>query len=405
MKVLIVNHSDSRGGASVVSLRLLEALRNMGVDASMLVLHKQTINPDVARFKIPIGLRIPFYKEHLRIFAANGFNRDTLFKISIASDGYHIWKHPLVKDADVIILNWVNQGMLSLAGIERLAKMGKRIVWTMHDMWNATAICHHAGLCRNFIAPQGCANCPLLGSKASHRDLASKTWRQKKEFYSRVPITFVAVSSWLLEKCRESTLLKDARIHMIPNAFPIDEFTTNPSVARTALGLPSSGKIILMGAARLDDPIKGLPYAVETLNAMKQCNATAVFFGEIRDSQALEKLRFPHICLGTVSDKDKLRQIYAHADVLISTSLFETLPGTLVEAQASGTVPIAFNSGGQSDIIENGSTGYLVEPYDTQAFARAITKALEEPFNEADLRNAAARFAAPNIAKSYLSII
>ncbi len=45
MSTVIINHSDSRGGASVVSLRLLEALCAAGHDATMLVAHKAGDNP------------------------------------------------------------------------------------------------------------------------------------------------------------------------------------------------------------------------------------------------------------------------------------------------------------------------------------------------------------------------
>ena len=45
MKIVIINHSDTLGGASVVSYRLMKALRAMGVDASMLVSHKAGNDP------------------------------------------------------------------------------------------------------------------------------------------------------------------------------------------------------------------------------------------------------------------------------------------------------------------------------------------------------------------------
>ncbi len=35
MKITIVNHSDNRGGAAIVSLRLMEALRAAGHDAAV----------------------------------------------------------------------------------------------------------------------------------------------------------------------------------------------------------------------------------------------------------------------------------------------------------------------------------------------------------------------------------
>ena len=37
MKITLVNHSDIVGGASMVSLRLLDALRAQGIDARMIV--------------------------------------------------------------------------------------------------------------------------------------------------------------------------------------------------------------------------------------------------------------------------------------------------------------------------------------------------------------------------------
>ena len=47
MKIVLINHSDTRGGASVVSMRLLEALRALGADASMLVVRKAGDRPYV----------------------------------------------------------------------------------------------------------------------------------------------------------------------------------------------------------------------------------------------------------------------------------------------------------------------------------------------------------------------
>ena len=43
-----------------------------------------------------------------------------------------------------------NQGMLSLTDIRRIIQSGKPIVWTMHDMWPFTGICHYAGDCDKY---------------------------------------------------------------------------------------------------------------------------------------------------------------------------------------------------------------------------------------------------------------
>lgn len=211
MKIVVINHSDSRGGASVVSMRLVEALRRQGHDARMLVTHSSTDRDFVTVAAPHWCSRLPFLAEHLRIFAGNGFSRSDLFKASIATDGLPLSRHPLVREADAVMLNWVNQGMVSLREIERIAAMGKRIIWTMHDMWNMTGICHHAGTCTRYKEPEGCRCCPLLHGRASDNDLSARTWRRKKALYAEADITFVPVSTWLADCCRSSVLLRDSQ--------------------------------------------------------------------------------------------------------------------------------------------------------------------------------------------------
>ena len=130
MKVTLVNHSDTLGGASVVTYRLMEALCRAGIDARMLVVRLATADSRVALAGNALTRKAAFIAEHLRIVAGTGFSRRNLFKISIASAGLPLHRHPLIKDADVVALNWVNQGMLSLGGVRRIAATGKPVVWT-----------------------------------------------------------------------------------------------------------------------------------------------------------------------------------------------------------------------------------------------------------------------------------
>ena len=203
MKVVIINKSDSTGGAAVVSYRLMKALCDAGVDARMLVAEKLRDDPRVAVAASNLRLRTSFLRERLGIFLRNGMNRDTLFKIDTASCGVPLYRHPWVKEADVICLNWINQGMLSLREIGKIMEMGKPVVWTMHDMWNFTGVCHHAGECPGYLSR--CADCPLLARKWAVKSLAMSTWERKHKLYSGAgKIHFVAVSNWLAYRARKS---------------------------------------------------------------------------------------------------------------------------------------------------------------------------------------------------------
>ena len=406
MKVTLVNHSDTLGGASVVTYRLMEALCRAGVDARMLVVRRATDDSRVALAGNALTRKAAFIAEHLRIVAGNGFSRRNLFKISIASDGLPLHRHPWIKDADVVALNWVNQGMLSLRGIRRIAAMGKPVVWTMHDMWCMTGVCHHAGDCEGFL--RDCGNCPLIKDGKDARDMSRSTFRRKERLYDRVSLHFVAVSHWLASRAKDSALLRDEDVCVIPNAFPVAEFPLTPSISRDELGLPEGKRLIVMGAARLDDPIKGLPVAVEALNILadKGCDAVAVFYGAMRDPAALDGLRLPHISLGTISDRRRLASLYAHADAVISTSQYETLPGTLIEGMAAGCVPVTFGRGGQADIVDHLDTGYIARYGDPVDFASGIEFALGCADEDRDRRSAtvAERFSDDAVASEYIDL-
>lgn len=418
MKIVIINKSDSTGGAAVVSSRLLHALRGLGVDARMLVCEKRHSSPWVEPAASPSRIKRSFLAERLKIFLANGLNRDNLFKVDTASDGLPLHRNRFVREADVICLNWVNQGMLSLRGLRELLRLGKPIVWTMHDMWNFTGICHHAGNCTRWR--QTCGLCPFLGTAKSPDDISLSVWNNKKIVYgeamrlaaaSGTRLHFVAVSNWLAGLARSSSLLAGMPLSVIPNAFPVPEHP-----ARTHRG---DGKFrVLMGAARLDDPVKGLPILVEATRVLHErypedaSHLELVTFGNVKDPSALDGIAVTHRHLGVISGEQNIRDTYLEGDAVVSTSLYETLPGTLVEGQVYGCVPVSFGRGGQADIIDHLHTGYIAEWSDDLRTAAAriadgIIWAMRQPADEIRERmyaSARSRFDAPVVAARYMSL-
>ncbi len=413
MKVVLINKSDSTGGAAVVTMRLMTALRELGVDARMLVVEKRTSSPYVECVASPTRCKIPFVEERLKVYIANGFNRADLFKVDPASDGLPLWRHPLVKEADVICLNWVNQGFLSLHGLEKIRRLGKPVVWTMHDMWNFTGICHHAGTCLRWGAE--CGDCPLLGARKGPRDMSHRVWQRKATAYgpqsnAAGPIHFVAVSNWLARLASQSSLLGDQPVSVIPNAFPIPDAVTPAT--------PHEGFEFVMGAARLDDPVKGFPILIQATEELRRRHpelaerSRLTTFGNIRNPEAFDRLAIPHRHLGMLAGEENIRRVYAEADAIVSTSLYETLPGTLVEGLAYGAVPVSFSRGGQSDIVDHLSTGYLAEWNDDPHLgARNIADGLAwaaenagEAIRKKMFGSARQRFDAPAVAERYVRL-
>ena len=144
MRVLIINTSERIGGAAIAASRLMESLKNNGIKAKMLVRDKQTDQISVVRLKSNWLQVWKFMWERIVIWSANRFRRYHLFDVDIANTGTDITSLPEFRQADVIHLHWINQGMLSLNDIRKILTSGKPVVWTMHDMWPCTGICHYA---------------------------------------------------------------------------------------------------------------------------------------------------------------------------------------------------------------------------------------------------------------------
>ncbi|MFA5200198.1 MAG: glycosyltransferase family 4 protein [Candidatus Omnitrophota bacterium] len=68
--------------------------------------------------------------------------------------------------------------------------------------------------------------------------------------------------------------------------------------------------------------------------------------------------------------------ILSALDIFVLTSLWEGLPIAVLEAMAAGKPIVATDTGGISEVIENGKSGYLVKPKDSQAMQNRITELL-----------------------------
>lgn len=412
-KILLVCKSDTTGGAAVVTLRLMNALREEGVDARMLVAEKLSDSPYVALAASPRRLKAAFLMERLIIFIRNGLSRRHLFDIDTAECGVDISRHPWTRQADTVILSWVNQGMISLKGIRRLLAQGKKVAWTMHDMWCMTGICHHAADCTHFADADDCLHCPLSPRSKMGRD----TFGRKAALYSghaaaNRRITFIPVSRWLANKAADSTLLRHQKVVVIPNPFDIKSplRSTDTDMHDHKIG-------IIFGAARLDAPIKGWPTLVDTLQHtialrpdLKE-RIELITYGSVRDPQIFSRLPIPHRHLGRISP-ERLPEVYSLGDIVISASDYETLPGTLVEGQAYGCIPVAFDAGGQRDIIDHGITGFIATHKTPEALAEALLAAIDVtlsprlPQFRMDMRQSVTdRFAPHNVARRMLDII
>ncbi len=373
MNVLIVNTTDIEGGAARAAYRLHRSLLVAGLDSKMLVQSKTsddfTVIGPAGKLQKGLGkirptldaIPVKRYKDRTK----------TLFSpawLPFSSIVDHINEI----DPDIVHLHWVTGGMLR---IEDVARIRAPVVWSLHDMWAFTGGCHYDEECGKF--KNSCGSCPVLAS-AKENDLSSKVLQRKQvSFKQHTNLTIVGLSNWLAKQAKSSILFKNTSVVNLPN--PIDTTSFAPfckQQARTLFNLPGDKKLVLFGAmGATSDPRKGFKELAQALDHLPAEYELVVFgSNEPKISQGFkQKAHY----LGYLHDDITLRVLYNAADVMVVPSLQENLSNAIMESLSCGTSVVAFDIGGNSDLIDHQVNGYLAEPCSSADFAKGIDWVLQ----------------------------
>ena len=412
MRVLIVNTSERIGGAAIAAGRLMDALKNNGIKAKMLVREKQTDRLSVTDLKMNAWRVWQFIWERILIWKENRFRKHNLFAVDIANTGTDITAIPEFQEADIIHLHWINQGMLSLNDIRKILQSGKPVVWTMHDMWPCTGICHHARECDKYH--QECHHCPYIYKGGSKKDLSNQVFKKKKELYQLAPITFITCSQWLKGRAGQSALLNGHTIVDIPNPINTGLFKPQNTVAaRNRMGLPTDKKLILFGSVKVTDKRKGIDYFIESCKLLAEKHPElkeelgVVVYG--KNSEQLKPLiPFQVFPLDFISSDKDLVNVYNAVDLYVTPSLEENLPTTIMEAMACGVPCVGFNVGGIPEMIDHLHNGYVAEYKSAEDLANGVIWTLNESeyrtLSEEACRKAVSNYSESTVAKKYIDV-
>jgi glycosyltransferase involved in cell wall biosynthesis len=368
-------NANSAGGAFVTAQRLNKALNAVGDVVSTHLVYTGQLGDYTLWANNPFKKAIAFGLHAIEKLQFLQFekNKSVRFAFSHGRFGIDITKNPLFRNADIVHLHWINKGFISLAILEKILGSGKKIVWTCHDMWPFTGGCYHNRDCDRFQS--GCGHCPYL-KKPSENDLSASVFNYKAQMYSEnAAIQFVTPSAWLANKARESSIISNPQITVIPNGINLAEFQPHDrEPMRKRLGILEDEKLLLFAAANLSNPFKGFAEfnaMLDGLAAEYNGKVSVVIIGENKsDTQFSTTL--PIQFTGYVSDSKIMADLYNAADVYVTTSLEENLPTTIMESMACGTPVAAFSVGGIPEMIIHGKNGVLAKLKDSASLAKSI---------------------------------
>ncbi len=368
LKVLIVNTYQHLGGAARAAFRLFEALNAAGVESEFLHCHSAVAQVDMSEAR--------FY-EALPVLAAQQ-RPHSLFSCNTVSHA-NLVEYINQSDADVVHLHWLADGFIS---IEDLQAVQKPLVFSLHDMWLFTAGCHYTQGCEQFR--QACSECHLFNQsdyqrqRLPLRDILQHNWHRKAAlFRHKMPIMVVGLSRWITEQARLSNLLSETDICTLPN--PIDPqcfFPDDNADILLDFGVPVDKPLVLFGAINgTQDPRKGYKHLQSAFSqAQLQQDVRIVTFGN-RD---YFESRVGNIdCINLpVLDNVQIRQLLSHCKMLILPSEQENLSNMVMESLACGTPVVAFDIGGNADMIIDGKNGRLASVVNSETLANEIANVL-----------------------------
>lgn len=366
LKVIHLNTYDGNGGAGRACLRLSNALHADGINSKVAVYYKFGEDPSIVNlsqgFFAKIGAVAKIMAER---YFAKIFVKALKTPFSLQWFGKSLKDHPLLKEADVIHLHWINHGFLAPKFLAALGELEKPIVWTFHDSNAFTGGCHVRYNCENFH--QQCGNCPLLRFEGP-TDLSHQNWKRKQKAYSSLNFHVVAPSNWMALSVKQSSLLGVRGVTVIPNTIEIDVFKPFVKAEAKKILKISADKFVIMSGfmPSKNDKHKGTDYLIAALNELASrpeidnSKIELVIFGN-RDTKNMPEFPFKTTFLGTINKDEHLAKCYSAADAFILPSLEDNLPNTVMESLACATPVIAFKTGGIPDMVKHLENGYLAD--------------------------------------------
>jgi glycogen(starch) synthase len=184
------------------------------------------------------------------------------------------------------------------------------------------------------------------------------------------------------------------RITALRNGIDLTAMEPPADVAAARAGLAAPDELLVLLVGRLVYE-KGFHLALDALAPLVREHGPGrpgVRFAVVGDGTAEDELRLQARCLGLAQagtflgwvDDDRLRELYAAADVCVVPSIYEPFGIVALEAMAAGRPCIVANTGGLREIVPAGEeVGLRVPPGDAEALGHALARLLgDAPLRE-----------------------
>jgi glycosyltransferase involved in cell wall biosynthesis len=250
------------------------------------------------------------------------------------------------------------------------------VILTMHDMWLLTGHCAYSIDCERWR--DGCGQCPdLKRYPMAMRDATLKNYKIKKEIFSKSRIYVVTPSRWLMGKLEhKESILKPILSRVINNGIDLSIYhPAERTIARKSLGFNAADLVILfVGMNATKNPYKDMVTIRSAIEiARKRYLGKMIFINLGGNEESIELIGNCEMRSYPMRmDAREIANFYVAADIFVHAAKADNYPSTVLEAMACGTPIVASATGGISEQIKDGITGFLVPPSDASSMANRL---------------------------------
>ena len=384
MKVLHISTSDS-GGAGGCARRINAALFDEGVDSRMLVYRKKSKDDRVVRYS-HLGYRIErlmkdlgFKTSDMKDISALKAWRPNVYTLPVSK--HDLSRHPLVKEADIIHLHWINNFVDYPSFFKNV---DKPIIWTLHDENLFHGVAHYDD--------------PAIKNEA----IEIKFRKLKEKCLSVLDnLHIVFLSEYMKRQYVDEPVITSASKYIINNMVDCSVFAgIDKNVARERFNIPSDVKVISFVADNISDNRKGLTNLLEAIKKTGRDDIVVLAVGANRDGTDFDGV----VQTGRLSGAGEMSAAYSAADLFVMPSLAEAFAQSPIEAMACG-VPVVMTPISGSDELIKDYNGIRCADMSIEALSVAINEALSRNYDPKAIRvDVESRFSPYAIASRYIEV-
>jgi glycosyltransferase involved in cell wall biosynthesis len=324
-------------GVTRVLFRLIDWLNENNIDNIFISSLIPESDDSVTRFyKVP-SFSVPFYKEY-----------------KFAYPGYSNFEK-LIKEFKPDIIHINSPCSLGSAAIKYAKKNNIPIVATYHTHF------------------------PSYAKYYNIKQLEFISWNYLRKFYNkcdRVLVPSITIMNELKSQGFQTT-------EYLPHGIDLDLF--NPSYKshswKKELNIEDKKILLFVGRLVWEKDLRTLSEIYDQISGLRD-DIVFVLVGDGPIRKDLEKLMPDALFLGYKSGKE-LSTIYASSDLFVFPSTTETFGNVVLEAMASGTVPICSDQGGASSSITNNHNGIICDSKNSFDFSKKILALID---NQSELK-------------------